>query len=599
MKKLLCISIILLFIFVAIIPAVVFAASSTAEDIVYFLNPTAITAMGDSLFIADRIEENKSVIMRYDVTESEPILSEIFEVDGCITNLAQKDNGLYAVFTDKIVEYSTSFNALNSWSIANPIDVVYGTYGSDKTEYVLKSDGLLRPGTGGNTINFTNGISCIAIGDSLMYAYKQGNSTYYGEFDGKNTVYPSNYSISNSNSNAQLTSLALKGMFIWNDKTALFTADTVGYIVVGEVSCEYASLLEYDEDCDIIDATAQGSNLYLLNDNNQIEVFVQNELGNFDKTATIGNDELNQKEPTVSEFKSFTLVNSLGYPTNIVFKTTGGNSIDNIITDATEYIVIGYDGEQNSNFYYVLIGDKFGWVKKSDNTTDVNNDEGLAVIDTSVSGNGFSYKAKFVSLNAVYVSTLPRLAYYDNESYRVTYQQSSNNKLEVSVLQRFDEGEIAWYYVSFLYDGQTCYGFVRDKDIKMYITFGNDSDVEVIGNRKINTPLFSSVKVYNNGNPATMTEENYAYDTEGKQLKLSAGTRVTLISVDDNGVAFIQIKKSNYYGYVYADNLIETGAITTNATVGLILLAVAIALVITLTIVYLRRMKRRREVIGE
>ena len=599
MKKLLCISICLLFICAMLVPAVVFAASNVA-DTIYFLNPTALTAIDNNLFVADKIEEGKSVILRYDITSGEPQLKDMYEVSGVVTNLASKeDSGLYAVLSDKVIEFDTNFEEQNRWNIADVIDVIYGAYSSDKTEYVLKSDGLLRPGTGGNTINFTNGIACVAMGDSLVYAYKQGNSTAYGEFDGKNTIYPTQNTVSNSNSNPQLTSLALKGMFVWKDKVALYSADSVGVVVVGQLSCEYTSLLSYEQG-NIVQVTAHGDNLYILNDNNKIEVFEQNGLGSFDKTHTIGNDELNQNAPTVDEFTSFTLVESKGYPTNIVFKTTTGNtSIGNIITDAKEYIVIGYDGDENSNFYYVLLGDKFGWVKKSDNAKSVNNDEKLNVINTSVGGDGFTYKAKFVSMKAVYVSSLPRELFYNNENYRSQYEQSSKNKIEVTILQKFSEGDIVWYYVTFDYNNATHYGFVRDKDVRVYITNSKDDGLTAIGQRKINSALFSTVKVYNNGNPETMTEENYAYDEDGKQIKLSSGTRVTLISIDDNGVAFIQIKKSNVYGYVYAENLIGVHQITTNATVGLSLLAVAVALGVTLTVVFLRRRKSHKEKLSD
>lgn len=582
-----------------LVPAVVFAASNVA-DTIYFLNPTALTAIDNNLFVADKIEEGKSVILRYDITSGEPQLKDMYEVSGVVTNLASKeDSGLYAVLSDKVIEFDTNFEEQNRWNIADVIDVIYGAYSSDKTEYVLKSDGLLRPGTGGNTINFTNGIACVAMGDSLVYAYKQGNSTAYGEFDGKNTIYPTQNTVSNSNSNPQLTSLALKGMFVWKDKVALYSADSVGVVVVGQLSCEYTSLLSYEQG-NIVQVTAHGDNLYILNDNNKIEVFEQNGLGSFDKTHTIGNDELNQNAPTVDEFTSFTLVESKGYPTNIVFKTTTGNtSIGNIITDAKEYIVIGYDGDENSNFYYVLLGDKFGWVKKSDNAKSVNNDEKLNVINTSVGGDGFTYKAKFVSMKAVYVSSLPRELFYNNENYRSQYEQSSKNKIEVTILQKFSEGDIVWYYVTFDYNNATHYGFVRDKDVRVYITNSKDDGLTAIGQRKINSALFSTVKVYNNGNPETMTEENYAYDEDGKQIKLSSGTRVTLISIDDNGVAFIQIKKSNVYGYVYAENLIGVHQITTNATVGLSLLAVAVALGVTLTVVFLRRRKSHKEKLSD
>ena len=607
MKKLLCISICLLFICVALVPAVVFAASNVA-DIIYFLNPTALTAVGNNLFVADKIEDGKSVILRYDVTGDEPQLQDMYEVSGVVTNLATKENsGLYAIFADKVIEFDTSFEEVNRWNIANVIDVAYGVdalAANGKTQYMLRSNELGRVGNDSTLqqqYQLTNAISCVTI-DNIVYYLYQGNGVWRCKsHNGQEHSIPDDSlnKADPTSSSYYLKGYAAKGMFVWDNKVALFTNNDISYIAMGELSCELASILSYNEaDSKIVDVTTQNGNLYILNDKNKIEVYTQNDVGAFEKKFTVGSDELNQNEPTVSQFTSFTLVESMGYPTNIVFKTTGDNSVDNIITDADSYIVIGYEGEQNSNFYYVLLGEKFGWVKKTENAESVDEDERLNVVDTRVSGDGFSYKAKFVSMNAVFVSALPRQLFYNNENFRSQYEQSAKNKIEVDILQRFTEGETVWYYVSFEYNDATHHGFVRDKDVKVYITSGNNNGLTAIAQRKVNSKLFSTVKVYNNGNPKTMTDENLAHDTNGKQIKLTSGTRVTLISVDDNGVAFIQIKKSNVYGYVYANNLIATNRLTTNATVGLSLLGVALVLGVTLTVVFLRR-KRRKKVSGE
>ena len=607
MKKLLCISICLLFICVALVPAVVFAANDVA-DIIYFLNPTALTAVGNNLFVADKIEDGKSVILRYDVTGKEPLLQDMYEVDGVVSNLASKENsGLYAILADKVIEFDTSFEKINRWNIANVIDVAYGADAlaqSGKTEWMLRTNELGRIGNNDTLqqqYQLANGIGCITIDNVTYYLYKENGVLRCKSYNGQEHKIPDD-SLNRADSTAStyyLKGYAAKGMFVWDNKVALFTDNDVSYIAIGELSCELAPIFNYDEDdSKIVDVATQNGNLYILNDKNKIEVYTQNDAGAFEKTFTVGSDELNQNEPTVSQFTSFTLVESKGYPTNIVFKTTGENSVDNIITDAESYIIIGYEGEQNSNFYYVLLGDTFGWVKKTENAESVAQDERLNIVDTKVSGDGFDYKAKFVSMNAVYVSSLPRQMFYNNENYRMQYEQSAKNKIEVKILQRFTEGETIWYYVSFEYNGATQHGFVRDKDVKVYITTGNNDGIAAIAQRKVNSKLFSTVKVYNNGNPKTMTDENLAYDENEKQIKLSSGTRVTLISIDDNGVAFIQIKKSNVYGYVYANNLIPTNRLTTNATVGLSLLAVALVLGVTLTVVFLRR-KRRKQVSGE
>ena len=621
MKKLLGICICLLLICSALISTVVFAADATnsvnlAEDIIYFLNPTAITTVGNKLFIADRIEDNMSAILCYDITDNEPILQYTYELNGYVTNLATKqDSELYAVLTDKIIEFAVGndLEQSQSWNIANPTDVTYGAHGSGKVEYILKSNELIRNGESGNVTALTNGIGCVAVGNFVYYAYKDGNKTICKEYNGEKYNFPTQNTVNTAEKNSNITGFNAKGIFVWDGKLALFNSNNISYIAVGEASCELIELYNYanSQDDEIIDVATYNDRLYVLNDKNKIEVYAKNETNIFTLVATVGSDELDKREPSESEYTSFTLVRSKNYPTNIVFKTIGDNSIDNIQTDAKEYIVIGYDGDEQSNFYYVLVleGDnyRFGWVKKSDDATNVYDDSKLEVINTDWSNGNVEYKAKFSSLNTVYVYYLPCSQY---GSY--AYMQPASNKTEITILQQFveqtDNGDINWLYVSYK-DGETTKkGFVKQdavSEIRMHV-----ENTKVIAIRKINTSLFSSIRVYMFDDPARMTDEYIAKytvtakDENGEDIiveeeipKLRSGQRVSVIS-EENGIALVRVERKDGaygYGYVYSKQLINEHQLTTNATVGLSLLAVAIALGITLTVVFVKRLKRRNK----
>ena len=617
MKKLLGICICLLLTLAAIVPVVAFAADGAqddgiAKDTTYFLNPTAIATVGDKLFVADKIQLNRSILFCYDISGEQPQLASSQEVDGYVTNLAAKDtDSLYAVFTDKITEYTVSNDSISdnqTWTVANPIDVTYGASGSTAIEYILNGNGIARRAESGYVKTFANGIACISIDESIYYAYKDGSKTNYVQYNGKNYNEPEENTLNNANKNSDITSFNTKGMFVWeNDKIALFDDKTISCVEINRSSCDLATpLFSYtgSED-EISDVATYGGRLYIL-DKNKVEVYAQ--ATDFRLVATIGSDKVQQRVPEVNEYTSFTLVRSYGYPTNIVFRTTEDSSIDSIQTDATEYIVIGYDGDASSGFYYVLLHDKFGWVKKSDNADSVNNDDRLEVIPTEWSNENVQYKSQFTSLNSVWIYDLPCSKFEPH-----VFTQQADNKTEVTILQQFDEatdkGTIAWLYVSYQ-DGETTKtGFVQNNAIGAVST--KVENTKVIAVRKINTALFSFIRLYKFPDPARMTDKYIATytttttDDNGEQTvrehkvpKLYSGQRVSVIS-EENGIALVQIElkdKGVYvYGYVYSNQLIGQHQLSTNATVGLILVSVAIVLGVTLTVVFVNRSKRRKK----
>ncbi|MCH5153059.1 MAG: hypothetical protein J1F68_03790 [Clostridiales bacterium] len=589
MKKLLGICICILLICAAIVPTVVFAETYTTDDIIHFMSPTALTVEGDSLYVADNIEDGKGVIHIFDLSANTPRYVNTMELNTNISNISISEGVLYAMAGSRVFEITVATNKITELELEKSLGSIVDVAVYKNSLILFAETGLYINGAGYADQATKNAIACVASGEYVYYLYGQNsNSAQRRKQSSGGLTAEAN---DRFNDNLQWSSgFAAIGMFAWdNNEVAIFGEHTIYYSVNAGSQYNLDQLVTFD-DFVIRDADMANNRLYVLTRNNQVKIYGIGENNNLtDLDITIGSDTLNQDVPT--EYTSFTLVKSQGYPTNIVFKTTGDNSIVDIITDATEYIVIGYDGDENSNFYYVLLGDKFGWVKKSENASSVEKDDKLQVLNTNVSDDNFTTRAKFVSLHAVYVSPLPRQFFYDNENYRKTFTQSSSNRIDVVVLQKFSEGDKVWYYVSFEVNGEPHSGFVPQDALGQFNISGSLEGVRVVGQRKVNSTLFSTVKVYDE----TMTDS--AYDSDGNQIKpLTSGTRVTLIREQD-GVAFIQIQYNNgnvAYGYVYADRLIGEHQITTNAAVGITLLSIAAALGVALTVVLLRRRRRNK-----
>ena len=605
MKKLLFIFICFALIVASILPTVVFAADSADSDvktegIIYFLKPTAIAAVGNYLFVADYIEENRSVIVCFDITEEKAVYKYTEEVSGYVTNLSNKeDSGLYAILQDKILEYSIAdgLSVVQTINVAGAVDVTYTDNISTKGEYVLTKSDLIGYGVGSYIDTLTNTKGCVSINGNIYYLYEENGYSVCRSHKGSDHSIPDNSLNKKDTPGSEgyyLADFKANGIFVRDSSTvALFDNNTIASIVIGSSTqnSQLDKIMQYDESHGSIKDVCKGQNrLYVLNSQNKIEIY-SDEHPTFELLDTIGSDILKQSAPTV--YTTFTLVRSKGYPSNIVFRTMGNNSIEEIETEASEYIVLGYDGEADSNFYYVLYGDKFGWVKKSDGAKSVDEDGKLEVVDTKVSDDTFEYKTKFNSLKDVVVAQLPRQFFYQSSDYAQTFTQSASNRIEATILQKFSEGDKVWYYVTFETNGGLHFGFVPQNAVGIYITTTSD-DVPLKDYLKVNSTLFSAVKVYDNGNKKTMTDEHLAYTKQGDQIKLYSGKRVNVIDVKD-GVAFIQVNYNGtyVYGYVFADQLIGVHQVTTNATVGLSLLAVAVALGVTLTIVFLKRRKRK------
>lgn len=580
----------------AIVPTCAFAAttSSNSESIIHFLNPTSIAIVGNDLFVADNIEDNHSAILCFDVSSNTPVYKYTHEVDGSVINLSAKgSDGLFAIVSDKIVEKDTivefavntsgEISQKSTYEVANAVDVTTGLLGSNQdTVYILSADNLLRIMPNGSISTITsdklsNTKGCVTLNDSngkpSYICYLSGND--FKIFDGANY---DNYNLDILN---KPTGFNAVGLFVWNDnELGVFTKNSVSYID-RSANASLVTLMEYSDE--IRDAASQNDKLFVLSGKNKVEIYTQTNNA-FDLTATIGSETVERTVPT--KYTSFTLAHSNGYPTNIVYKTTADTSVTDIITDASEYIILGFDGDADCNYYYVLIDNNFGWVKKSDNAETVENDAKIEVIDTQVSNNSIEYKTKLNSLNAVYIYELPR------ESFdHVVIQQTATTMMEVTVLQKFtetkDDGDKVWYYVSY---GDGEYGFVNAESVGHFYLSANLDEIQVVGAKKVNSSLFAAVKVYATSD---LDDDNLAYTSEGNQIKLYSGERVVLVS-EGEGWALIQVEYSDgttAFGYVTANRLIDVHSITTNAIVGLSLLGAAIVIAVIMLVIFSNRKK--------
>ncbi len=594
------------------IPVLAFAAEqdNSEQDSVHFINPTAMTVVDDYLYVADNVEDGKTALLCFDLTNAElPKLIYTFELSEKITGLSNNgDNLLYAICGTKIIELTangreepTVGKTYDKFDIENVkiISVAYGEIPNttEKTLYALSEDKMLQLTAKNQFIPFAN---IKNLKNSKGCYILQENDSSYLYYVANNTCERYNLTLNSDDadfSNTLNITVTPSGIFGGKiddtsfiglyDAKGIFKIEGSGSIQSRTLRYDTISLFKeptsvYTNDS-IVTVEMHKNKLIVLNSRNQIDIFelADNGFYKHEPLTTIGSDMVDKAVPTV--YKNFTLVRPNGYPANIIYKTNGDKSIEEIITDASEYIIIGYDGDENSHYYYVLAGDKFGWVKKSDNAATPDKDDKLTVVNNNFNDGTFAHETKFTSLNAVYVYQLPL-----ESSDKVTVTQTASTMKTVYVLQKYTEGDTVWYFVK--YDDDKT-GFVKKSDVGDIHISAKTDDIVTEGLRKINSSLFSAVNLYVT---AEMNENDFVADSDGNRIKLYSGDRVTLIKTEKNA-AYIMVLHSDGekdFGWLDVSRLIDVHHITTNAIVGLSLLAVAIALTAILLVVYFKRKKK-------
>lgn len=644
MKKVFAILILLTLTVAAVFPMAAFAeetSGSTTTDTtnLRLVNPVAICAVENKLFIADNITENNSIVLCFDVTtENSPKYLFVESVENPIVNLSETNGKLAVIHADGVNKYEISDDGLtlnNEGShivnAAGVVDVTYGhvTFKTNEypTEFFIGEDAKFKSDNGDDITPLTdtpNPKACLEFENNVYFLYQDDSGkTMCKRFSESGTAYNKDEAF-NTNTTLDLNPKGILGCKVGDDNKLVLYSDTslcfmtakndnsAFYFESANTLFNYTELTKKEDsqlNNKIVDACSNGSKVFVLNDKNEVEIFSQtpSEDGGWKfvlETATIGTDTIKLNDislPKVDDFNSYTLAKSKGYPTNIVYKTENGDtSIEDIKTDYSDtFIILGFEGAENLPFYYVLVGNRFGWVKKSDNVTVAENDENIERINTTSNflvGSipvDVTQKAKFISAGNVYVFHLPVKKLADDTSMKDTFSQTLDTTQDVIVLQKFTEktetGDVVWYYVEY---GEGKRGFVQEGTIGKFYTAAADEGIPYIDDMKINASLFEGVKIYISED---MTENEGICDAEGNVLKLRSGAKVKAIKQNADGTkTYIEVTQNGEtsYGWISTENLIGRHNVTTNAAVGLCILAAASFCALVLLLLFKYRNKK-------
>lgn len=614
MKKIPFVCLILALCLVCALPTVAFAASgspATGDSHIFLTNPVAIAAVGNDIFVADNLESDHSVIFRFDVSAETPLKTAEKEFDKHIKNLAEINGNLAVIFADKIVVYTVSAGEMTESEtytdeyIGGALDIAFGTmqFGDggklDTVSYISNERARYR-GTSGWIDVYHEHISA-----AKAAAYFDGY--FYYAFDETVQRYNGLANINDKfNNNLTLApDFVPTGILTYmaNGTNRLALYDSKNVFAVAQNADNYtATTALIGNNGNIVDVCYAANKLFVLDDNHRVEIYVENPDNheNFVKTETvIGTDTIDITTPT--EFTAFTTAKSLGYPTNIIYKTNNADtSIADIVTDCKdEFVILDFDGATDLKYYYVMYGNKFGWVRKSVDATTPENDKKIEIVNNNVGAGGVIYKSQFNSLNAVYIYKLPVTG-----SEYITLHQTIDDPIEFTFLQRFTETKadgstVKWFYIEY---GERQHGFILDGT---YGAIGNKTDLTdgvSCVSKKINSSLFEAVKLYLTED---MEEGQEICDAQGNVVKLYSGTKVNALLdkengeiIQKNGATFVQVVYNNgdfEYGWIPSGNLIEPNSLTTNAIVGISLLSAAVVLAIVLITIFAERRKHKRK----
>ena len=601
--------------------ATVANAETTESHDIYLIDPTAVATVGNYLYIADNVDGSQGVVMRFEIaangqpTKDTTVLTtgkrivglsgsdiRITEADGTIGTLYviyESEAVLYDVANDgSLSENTQTFTHITDATLGGKqlVDVCVGLHLGSPTVYLLFNDSV----TVYIPASSEWGIPVSNLKNTKSLFFSNGYVYYIAADECKRikcaSGYPDNYT-----ANVSLT--PTNGFSFTVEEggatyPALYNSTDIEFLQgVGSDKANFATLNGNDE-LTVLDIAAVTSTVFVLDSNKQVRVYVKTTTENFKRTDIhVGSDTVSQSFPTdQTKFTAYTLARSKGYPTNIVYRTTDTATSIAKVEDKFDgtFIVLDYDGSTSCPYYYVLIGNKFGWVKKSSAEATPGTDEKIAVISSKVNDT-VSLKAKLSTLSNVYVYALPF-----GEANSFTYTQSANDMTEVDLLQTFkqttDEGVVTWYYISFDDEGTTRKGFVKQDDLGHFSVDPKSTiglEVEK-SNLKINATLFEAVTVYAT---ADMTQGAELYNANGI-VKLYSGDRVFLVEKSEDGRAAMIciLHKDNAvdYGWIDANRLINVNSITANTIAGLSFLGGAILLAILLFVVF--RIKKKRTV---
>ncbi len=533
------------------------ASTSSASDI-HLVNPSSIAVVGDTLYIADNITDSNSVLLIFDIASDTPIYTDMIEYDGNISLLRVYGDTLYLLLADRYITWDTTTDVTTTYATAIQ-DIAILTFNNTTYTYTIVDNTIYR----GSTSKWQ--ADSMAIAGSQMYLL-------YG--------------------NTSATITLVEGDSINEPGTAGYTDSLYSYVTTDSTQLAYCNsssiLLDNttidlqltDTECIVL----HGNNILALH-NNQITQYTATD-STYSEGFTIGSDTVSLTVPSLDDITAYTVVQSTGYPTNIVYKTTDDTSIDNLLELSSQsVIVLDYDGAIQSSYYYIYTESGFGWIKKGADS--LAEESTMTIISTELNSTA-TYNAKFISPGSVTIYQLPTTEYV-----RDTFTQTVTDATTVTLLQQFtDSASTTWYYISYIdSDGTTQYGFVMSSHIGYIYSAGVNTNIVLDSDTpylKVDAGLTSDVYMYLTED---MNSNEQLVDSDGEYITLSDGTRVSVITVG-NSASYIQviIGDSTYYGWVANDNMISTNALTSTTVTGLILLSVAVLLIVaTLVIIKARK----------
>ncbi len=377
MNKYLVTILILALILCSVFGGIVVADATTtnsASDI-HLINPSSTAVIGDTLYIADNVTDNSCVVLSFDISGSTPTYNGMQEYEGNICIMRAYNDILYILFEDKYLEWNGTSTISYSVSIQ---DIAILSYEDTTYKYTISDNTVYRDG-----VDKWQADSLVII-DYTLYLLYDGTS-------------------------ASLT--LVSGNSVNEPNTAGYTDSTYSYMTTNGTILAYSSSNSVLVDTTAVDTQLDNINSVILHGddvlvlhNNQLTQYTLAE-GIYSQGYTIGSDTVSIDVPSLDDITGYTLVQSTGYPTNIVYKTTYSTSIASLIElDSQTVLILEYEGSQDNSYYYVYTDNGFGWIKKA--TTTLAEEGTLSIIDTSLNTTT-NYTAKLISANGVTIYHLP------------------------------------------------------------------------------------------------------------------------------------------------------------------------------------------------
>ncbi len=530
-----------------------YASTDDSASDIHLVNPSSVVVIQDNLYIADNVTDNSCVVLQFDLSSDVPAYTTMFSFEGNIALMRSYDNVLYILLGDKYVSYDTTTEVSTTTDTAIT-DIAIFSYNDNSYTYTIQNGTVYR-----GSANKGWDATSMAISDNTLHLlWGAENATVSLVQDGDiNESYTSG---SNNTYNA---------ISVLGDKIVQFSSNNI----------TIDGLAVTTNSSDIQSVAIHNDSLLILSGNTLTQYTTTDNI-TYTPGYIIGSDTVSISVPSLDDITKYTLVQSNGYPTNIVYKTTDASSVENLIELTSEKVLIlSYEGSQNIGYYYVYTDNGFGWIKKGSST--IAEESTLHVIDTNISSI-VSYTAKLISPYSVTIYSLP-----DTQYVRTTFTQSTTTPTTVNLLQQItDSASTTWYYISYTLKDTTQYGYVTSGAIGYIYSSGTTSNIVLDANTpylKIDSTLQGDVNIYLT---KELTQGTQLVDDNGDTIVLAGDTRVSVITVAEHS-SYIQVTASGntYYGWVSNNCLIPTGSLTTSTIVGLILLGVAIVLTITTVVI--------------